>query len=287
MPPIRRRAAAHDNGVEKVQRVQQVRLRCCVAGVGLALVALFARSASGQILPRAVPAPPQSGFLTRSDFSFTLGLLGSDDPRFTGVGRAKGDIDALDFGSGRANFTFDYEGVLGGEHHAFELNHGNYFLESSLSRRFGDLEAAFVFHHVSRHLTDREEDGSISWNVFGGRAIGRWAAATWTIDGQVDLGYVYQPHFVDYTWVSALGVALRRPMNGRAAAFLGARGELNKVTGEVRDHGPCGARIEGGIKLRGVKSDVEIYGAYERRIDAYPTERTRVRFAEFGIRLFS
>jgi hypothetical protein len=46
-----------------------------------------------------------------------------------------------------------------------------------------------------------------------------------------------------------------------------------------------GAGFEGGVHINGLKADVELFGSYERRIDAYPTERQRRRMVSLGLRI--
>lgn len=249
-------------------------------------VSLLAGSpAAAQKLPEAVPPPDIPGFLNRSEFSLMLALLGTSDPRFKAAGALNADVDIADYGSGRVNVFVDYQGVLGSERRAFDLNHGNYIMEASASWRFGEVEVSGVYHHVSRHVNDRENAESVSWNVLGVRAARQWRAGQSTIDGQVDLGSVEDAHFVDYTFAGSIGVALRRPLSERVGVYAGGRGELLGVDDRIRDHGPCGARIEGGLRFLGRGAELEVFLAYERRIDAYPTEFSRVRFPAFGVRL--
>jgi len=239
---------------------------------------------------QTLPAPPPveaSGLLTRSDFSLMLALLGTDDPRFTADGSLTADVDLFGYGTGRANLFIDYEGTLGNERHDFDLNQGNYVLEASASRRFGPVEVAGVFRHASRHLSDRAHLGSISWNVFGVRALHQWKAGRSTIDARLDVGKVYEPHFVDYQWTNDIRIGLRRPISPRVALFAGGHGELIRVDpAKVRDHGPCGARVEAGVRLQGTAAALELFVGYERRIDAFPTDRSRVRLLAFGFRIY-
>src|SRR5262245_59229193 len=93
--------------------------------------ALAGGRAFAQRLPEAVPRPDMPGFLARSDFSLMLALLGTSDPRFTAAGGLNADVDVADYGTGRVNLFIDYEGILGNERHAYDLNHGNYVMEVS------------------------------------------------------------------------------------------------------------------------------------------------------------
>ena len=55
------------------------------------------------------------------------------------------------------------------EFRQFDPNQGNYTLEGSGSVRAGPIEVAGVFHHVSRHLSDRPKRFPVDWNMIGGR----------------------------------------------------------------------------------------------------------------------
>ena len=47
----------------------------------------------------------------------------------------------------------------------------------------------------------------------------------------------------------------------------------------------CGARLEGGAHILGLKGGADLYVAYECRIDAHPLSYQRSRWVEFGFRL--
>jgi hypothetical protein len=46
-----------------------------------------------------------------------------------------------------------------------------------------------------------------------------------------------------------------------------------------------GSAFEGGVHFSGAKADAELFASYERRIDAFPTERQRRRMVSVGIRI--
>jgi hypothetical protein len=237
--------------------------------------------------PPAAPARPVV-FLSRADFSFLWAKLVTTDPRFTMEGRVDLDLDLLDYGAGRVNFAAEYDAVIGGERRRFDLNQGNYVLEASLSRRTRVAELSVVFHHVSRHLTDRPNPPAISWNVVGVRAERRFAARGSIVDVRFDAGRAQQQAFVDYTWTSDLRVSIRRPVTPRVAVFATGTGGL---IGVDRDKlwrpRLCGSRLEGGVRVSGQAAALEVFAGYERRIDAFPTDRFRVRAFTVGFRLVS
>ena len=95
--------------------------------------------------------------MSRYDFHLSAAAVAVNDPRFSWETHFGGDIDVADYVVGRSSILVDYEAVLGDEFRAFDPNQGNYTLEASSSARVGDTEIAGVFHHVSRHLSDRPE----------------------------------------------------------------------------------------------------------------------------------
>jgi hypothetical protein len=224
--------------------------------------------------------------LPRADWSFLWGTFINGDPRFAFDGRLVADIDLVNYGVGRSNLIVDYEAIISHERRYFDLEAGNYVLEGSSSVHAGRVEISGVFHHESRHLVDRENAGTISWNVTGVRVARRFAVGGATIDTALDLGKVTQPAFVDYTWTSNLRIAARRPLARRAEAFGVINGDLVGVDrakyGRERQ---CGARFEGGVRVVGTTGGLDLFAAYERRTDGFPTGLTRVRDVELGLRI--
>jgi hypothetical protein len=259
------------------------------AALCLCLLAGAAAPASAQVPAPAPPPAHAPAFLTRTDFSFLGATFITPDPRFTYDGRLTGDLDVIDYGVGRTNLLVDYEAVIGSERRRFDVNHGNYTIAMSTSLRTRPVEVAVIFHHVSRHLSDRSNPMAISWNVIGVRAERRFTLAGGsTIDAAFDTGKVTQPAFIDYRWISNLHLNARRPVNSRVAMFASAAGELIGVNRETAGRErQCGARGEAGFHFTGEKGAFELFAGYERRIDAFPTERTRGRFFTLGFRILT
>jgi hypothetical protein len=251
------------------------------------LALLFAPWTHAQTPPQT-SAPPAKTFLTRSGFSFSWAGLVDGDPRFSWDALLGIDLDLADYRVGRLNFTADYEAVLGDERRAFDLNHANYTLEASASYWVHSIELAGVFHHVSRHLSDRPNPATIAWNVAEVRATRQFLLGKSIVDTQLEVGRVLQHTFVDYVWTSNLRLAIRRSLSPRAALFAGGTGGLIGVDRTRLDRGRlCGARLESGVRLNGQTGALELFVGYERRIDAYPLDRQRARWFALGFRLVS
>jgi hypothetical protein len=240
------------------------------------------------VLAVAVPSSAQepSPFLSRADFSFSWANLAAADQRFDWQSTIGFDLDLYDYGAGRLRLRGHYEAVLGRERRRYDLNQGTYAFEVSGTKRLKYAEVAILSQHVSRHVVDRDNPPSISWNTLGVRAESAWARGADHLRGEIELSHAMQQAYVDYTWISRARVSWRRPLNEVVAAHATAAGEVVGVQhGVVRNQRVCGGRIEGGVQFRGRAATIEVFGGYERRIDAYPTDRFRVRWFIAGARI--
>ena len=240
--------------------------------------------AAAQML--ASPAPVGPGFVTQYDFHLTAIALSIDDERFSWDARFGGDLDLIDYVVRRASISADYQVFLGNEIRAFDPNQGNYTLEASSSLRVGPTEIVGVFHHVSRHLSDRPKRVAIAWNTIGARLLRRWGLADTTIDLNVDAARIVQNAQVDYTWIGQVDVLVRRSLTPRVGAYVQGAGQIFGVNpllaGRMRQTGGMG---EAGIKLNGRAGAIELFAGYERRVDASPLGRQPLHWGKAGFRL--
>jgi hypothetical protein len=139
-------------------------------------------------------------FVPRYDFHLTAEHLSGDNPRFVWDADFGGEIDVVDYGAGRFTFWANYEVVMGEELRIFDPNQGNYILAGSLSWRVRGVEAAGVFYHQSRHLSDRVKRAPVDWNMMGGRVVHERTAGRLEWRGLADLRRMVQRSFVDYEW---------------------------------------------------------------------------------------
>lgn len=256
------------------------------------LTIVAAARASAQVpQPVAVPAPPRPEFLSRYDFYMIASeLIHEDDAaeRFSWDTHFGGSVDLADYVSGRASLLIDYQAVLGSEFRPFDPNQGNYILEGSVSGRARNTEFVGVFHHVSRHLSDRPKRPAIAWNTISGRVLHRLSVGGTIIDADLDVGRVVQSSFVDYTWIGSLQVRVRHEVTPRVGVFAHATGQLYGVdvlkAGRSRQRG---GMAEAGVRLTGGAAALELFAGLERRVDAYPLERIPKRWGLAGLRLLS
>lgn len=266
-----------------------MRSTVAIARLGLALLTTlaFARDAGArQIIPPPPDAPHQTGFLTRADYYFRFASLLADDVRFDWEAAIGMDLDVADYGRGRVFFRADYVGVLGRERRRYDLNQGNYLFAAGATLRSGSTELIGLLTHVSRHVVDRENEPSISWNTIGARVRHHYRHGGTTIDGEIGASRAMQQAYVDYQWTSDVSVTARRTAGTGRGLFATAAGGVIGINHDVSTRPRiCGGRIEGGYLIDGRAADIEIFAGYERRMDAYPTDRFRVRMWVIGFRI--
>ena len=254
-----------------------------------ALAWLVAAPASAQLIQPVVTPSNGTEFLPRFDFQLSASALAIDNQRFSWDTHFGGQFDAVDYGVGRLGARIDYEAVLGNELRIFDPNQGSYTLEGNASLRAGDsTEFVFVFHHVSRHLSDRLKLPAIAYNEIGGRILHHRAFGDTTLDADLEGGWVNQHSYVDYRWFGELHLLMRHPINPKLGVFARGDGEVYGVDAAVYNRGTqVGGLGEAGIRINGRGAALEIFGGVERRFDAYPTSLDAEQWALAGIRVVS
>lgn len=254
--------------------------------------------------PIVAPAPARAEFFSRYDFHMSIDRLmrsqtpqqNALDQRFSWDAHFGGSFDVVDYVVGRAAVLVDYQAVMGREYRPFDPNQANYTLEASVSGRVSDrTEVAAIFHHVSRHLSDRPKAFAIAWNELGARVLHRRTFGATTLDLDLEGGHVTQHSYVDYTWMGELHVLVRRPITRHAGLFAHGLGQgflVDDGSAPVSPRLPArnpqaGSRIEGGVRLNGRGGAMEIFLGYEKRVDADPLDRQPQRWALAGFRLLS
>ena len=250
---------------------------------------LFLTSPAAAQQPLASP-PASPQFLSHYDFHLSAAALSNADPRFSWDTHFGGDIDIVDYVHGRAATALDYEAVLGNELRAFDPNQGNYILELSTSYRIGRTEVAAIFHHVSRHLSDRSKVFPVAWNILGVRVLRQARLQKTTIDLVADFGGTTEKVNVDYRWSSNVDVVVRRPVASRAAVYARGTGHLMSIVPApapalTERHTQTGGVVEGGLRLIGEAGIGELFVGYEHRFDAYPLGFVPERWFMVGFRV--
>lgn len=255
------------------------------------LVGLLASSPSSSAQTAPIPAPyaaDEPGFLTRGEWLLSVAPMASGDPQFAWSIRNRFDLDLVSYPRGRVNLFFDYEVVLGRERREFDFNHGNIMFETSASGCVGGVEIAFMVHHVSRHVIDREAGRVAAWHTVAVRAERPFAIGGTAIAVAGEYHRLVQHTFVDYTSTTQATVRVDRPLDNGVHLFGGASGGVVFVDRSVldRDH-QAGGRAEAGVHFPGRRAGIDLFAAYERRVDGYPLGRVPVSWIEAGVRLVS
>ncbi len=268
-----------------------VRLRSCALALSCAwhLVVGVGPAAAQTGRPIDSPTAISSGvtFLPRSSFHLTAERLSGDDERFAWDTNFGGDLDLVDYGYGRFNFSANYQAMLGEQFRPFDPNQGNYALAGELTGRTRGLEVGAVFYHQSRHLSDRAKRLPVDWNMVGASLSSSQRVGRFDLRTRGDVRRVVQRSFVDYQWEVVVESRARYDMTGQVAML--ASGGLRRLgTDGTRNRGTqTGVRGEGGVRLSGRGGAVELFVAIERRIDPYPLEFGSARWATAGFRLLS
>ena len=252
----------------------------------IAALLIYAGPAWAQA-PAEADGAAGSRFLSRYAFHLTAEHLSGDDERFTWDASYGGELDVFDYGAGRFTFYANYQVITGDELRPFDANQGNYILGGRLSARLRGVEVAGVFHHLSRHLSDRPKVQAVDWNMLGVRVSRPFTIGAAAVDTAVDIRRVVQHSFVDYRWEVDGGFRARRPLTGPLGLTGAASLRLLGVDGSHNRGTQTAARAEGGVRVSGGAGAIELFVAVERRIDPYPLDVGTVRWAMAGFKLLS
>ena len=262
-------------------------IRCALITAAASLVAAPAFAQFPHPLPEA---PAATDFLPRFDWKMSGAYLSDPDQRFRWDAHWAGDFDLVSYRGGRASVLADYQALLGHQYSPFDPYQSNYLLEASGSFFAGKTEIAGVFSHLSRHLGDRPKRVSVAENSFGPRILRRVGdEARTSLDIRADVRKVVAQSYDDYSWIEEFELVGRRQVNLHIGMFARGYGQLIQVTHQVLGRGQqAGGRVEAGVKLRGSKPDgaaLEVFGGWQRMIDADPLDRQPRQWACVGFRV--
>ena len=268
-----------------------------VGGLALCFALVFAAHAAAQpTQPIVAPAPATPEFLTRYDFHLSIARLMPStldpapvvpDDRFSWDSHFGGSFDFADLVVARLGVVVDYQAVMGSEYRPFDPNQGNYTMEGFVSARVApDTEVAGIFHHVSRHLSDRPKAFAVAYNEVGARVMHHRNFGALSIDADVEGGRAVQHSYVDYTWLGEAQLLLRHPINERVGVFAHGQGQAFAVNELLANRGAqAGGLIEAGVRVAGRGGALEIFAGYEKRVDADPLDRLSQRWGLVGFRV--
>jgi hypothetical protein len=254
--------------------------------LAMAAPALPAAAQSQSPSPPAPAAQPVQ-FMSRTLFRLGGEHLSGQNPQFVWEGNFFGDIDFVDWGRGRGTFVANYQVLLGEEFKSFDPNQGNYTLGLSGSARLGQAEITGIFHHESRHLSDRLKRTAVDWNMVGVGVQGTGALGVMFIDARARYLGVIQKAYVDYRW--EFDGRLRNDIVLRPGIGVLFSGDLHVFgVDDSRARGTqYGGRAEGGVRFDGQMGALELFAAVERRVDPAPLEFGTIDWVTMGFRLSS
>jgi hypothetical protein len=246
-----------------------------------------ATTAAGQTPDDAEPQPARVQLLPRSTFHLSAEHLSAESLMFVWDMNFGGELDVIDYGTGRATFVANYQAILGDEFRHFDPNQGNYILSGSASLRTPGVEVAGVFYHQSRHLADRPNRVAVAWNMAGVRLQRSLTTGRARVDGRVDVRGVVAKAFVDYTW--EIEGAVRSDVQIRPSVAVLFAGTLRRLgVDDSQNRGDqTGFRGETGVRFEGRRGAMELFLAAERRIDPSPLQFGTERWVTVGFRLLS
>ena len=257
------------------------------SAVGL-LAPVSAQTSSSMSMSR--PTPPELGFLTSYRFHLNALRLFSSGENFVWDTDVGADLDVFDFRSVRGNVLAAFEGILGEEIRPIDPNQVNYTIDLSVWWRPGEKlgELGATFHHVSRHLSDREKAFAIAWNFLGLQYVHTLEFGFLDLDFGGRGLWKLQRSFVDYAGEIGGYVEVTRPLAGRTSLMFGGEVTAVPVTQRLRNRDALmGSKIEAGVRFHGGRGVGEVFIARERRIDADPLDLNPTTFTMLGFRFLS
>jgi len=230
------------------------------------LAALVCCAAAG---PVAAQNPPKVDFYSASRFFMNAEHLSTDSIHYKWRADFHGDVDLVTWPhGGKGNFLANYEVVLGNEFRRFDPEQGNYVLEGAAVQTVKGVEVGAVFHHTSRHVSDRAKRAPVDWNAWGVRVRHEVKRAPLTLALQADFRDIVARSFVDYRNETEGRIDVLYAWRPRIAVVGNTRIRLVGVDDTYGRDMQTGIRAEGGVRLGGTGGALQLYLAGERRVDA-------------------
>ena len=197
-----------------------------------------------------------------------------------------GGADVVGIGGFRAYIVGDVETIIGNTRRAFDASQANYHLETGGRWLWHGVTVNPFFHHVSRHLSDREKEQAVDWNMLGVRAEARFSPRGRRARVGGSVGHTTLASLVGYRWelighgdVEVLG-------NERTSGYVraGARFMTVDPEPELPRDDFLDWVVEGGFRFRHEHRVFDAFAAYERRNDVLLLVPSVLTRGLFGIR---
>ena len=91
---------------------------------------------------------------------------------------------------------------------------------------------------------------------------------------------------MDYNWLGNIDVMVRRPLRPATTLYGRGFGVTYGVDEDIAGRGQqWGGRLEAGLRFSGKAAAIDVFGGFERMIDADPLDRLTRQWALAGFRL--
>ncbi|MEO8358678.1 MAG: hypothetical protein ABI672_01500 [Vicinamibacteria bacterium] len=207
---------------------------------------------------------------------------------FAWVGWIGARVDLYEKGKWTAFFNPNVQTILGHRVRSFEAVQANYSLELGVRRQVGRGQVTPFFHHVSRHVQDRDKIQAIDWNFAGVRYESPWPER-WHRGGA----------FGASTAVATLSSGVRYNLEGRLSGDIDLVRKGNRAAFLLADVRIVRAepspnfdrkrvtdfRAELGFRFWKERSQFALFAAYEHRGDALIPQALVTSRGLFGFRI--
>lgn len=194
------------------------------------------------------------------------------DPQFGWDGWIGGGFGLVKLDRTTLYLTADVETILGSEKRTFDANQANYHLEPGVRVRTGGYDMALFYHHVSRHLEDRDKSQAVDWNMVGVRVSGPLPEG-FPFPGRysASVGHTVQVSFVGYRWEVRGQMEATVLDRSWGRAYLSAEARL--VTTDDAPSYPRGDFLdfaaESGVRFVRGGRRLDLFAAFEHRNDVF------------------
>jgi len=231
-------------------------------------------------------SPRARGFLTAYRFYLSgLRTVDNGNRNFSWDADIGADLDVFDLGFARANMFFNLESMIGNERRDIDPTQNNYTIDMSVFVRLPRGEIGTTFHHVSRHLSDRENALAVAWNSLGVTYMDRFQIGSIELEISGRALRKVLNSGVDYESEYNGRLRFTAPIDRRFSFIADIDGTVVLVDRTTFDRATqYGGLLEAGLQIRGKAGTAELIFGRERRIDADPFERRPIRWTRFGFR---
>ena len=244
--------------------------------------------ALGLLLPSIGAAADSAKFLPFMGPQLEAARYSPANEEFAWVGWIGANVDLVEKGKWSAYFNPDVETILGHRVRSFEAVQANYSLEVGARRSVKRGRATAFFHHVSRHVQDRDKQQAIDWNFLGVRFDSPWPE-TWNRRGgfAASFGVATLSSGVHYDWEGRLSGDIDVFRKETRAVFVMAdlRHIGSAATPAFNRGGFTDVRAEIGFRQWAEARQFALFAAYEHRNDALIPRPLVIDRALFGFRI--